>query len=67
MSVEDVTASGSAKHPWSIGGGGASDLRERLEAKVTPCARGMRDTIGLYVAVTRRMSLRDRRHGVRTR
>lgn len=36
VSVADTTRATFAKHPWSIGGGGAAELRERIEEQATP-------------------------------
>jgi hypothetical protein len=36
VSVADTPRTTFAKHPWSIGGGGASDIKEQLETNSTP-------------------------------
>jgi hypothetical protein len=33
ISVTDVPRQTFAKHPWSMGGGGAAELKERLDAQ----------------------------------
>ena len=45
VSVADVERKGLAKHPWSIGGGGASDLKEAIEAD-RPALSNITDSIG---------------------
>jgi hypothetical protein len=52
VSVADVTRTSMGAHPWSIGGGGAAELKVRLEASSTARLSSLDIAIG-YGAVTR--------------
>lgn len=47
VSVADTDRAVFAKHPWSIGGGGASDLKEKLES-ASSILRNCVDAIGFF-------------------
>lgn len=47
VSVADVPRETLAKHPWSLGGGGASDLRSALERSASVRLRDVAEAIGL--------------------
>ncbi len=47
VSVADVERSTFAKHPWSIGGGGASELREMIESDL-PLLKSIAAEIGVF-------------------
>ncbi len=51
VSVSDTERSVFGKHPWSIGGGGASELRESIEFIATSQLSEMIDSIG-FMAIT---------------
>ena len=46
LSVADTPRTTFSKHPWSIGGGGAADLKEELEAERTTLS-SVTDSIGI--------------------
>ena len=48
VSVGDTPRATFAKHPWSIGGGGASDLRETIEAATTETLSARTDAMGFF-------------------
>ena len=52
VSVADTPRESFAKHPWSIGGGGAADLREALETSCDSKLGELVDLIG-FVCMTR--------------
>lgn len=52
VSVTDTPRATFANHPWSIGGGGVAELRERLEEYASLVLKDLGADIG-YVAVTR--------------
>jgi hypothetical protein len=52
VTVTNVTRSTFAKHPWSIGGGGAADLKEQIEQEANSRVCDMVDEVG-FGAVTR--------------
>ena len=52
ISVADTPRTTFANHPWSIGGGGAAELREQLEERAPLILKDLGADIG-YVAVTR--------------
>lgn len=52
VSVTDTPRSTFANHPWSIGGGGAAELREEIEERASLVLKELGADIG-YVAVTR--------------
>ena len=47
VSVEDIPRERFATHPWSIGGGGASDLRTRIEECATKTVATIADSVGI--------------------
>jgi len=47
VSVADVARSTLAKHPWSMGGGGAVDLKEDVEAHAKSILGDIADSIGI--------------------
>lgn len=47
VSVTDVERDKLAKHPWSMGGGGAAVLRESIEAAADHVLRGLSQSIGI--------------------
>lgn len=47
VTVEDVPRDRYAKHPWSIGGGGASDLRARVEATSNSTIDAIAESVGI--------------------
>ena len=50
VSVADMSRSTLCKHPWSIGGGGAAELREQIESRRTRL-KDMRADLG-YLVIT---------------
>lgn len=50
VSVVDLNRSRLAKHPWSIGGGGAAELKERLDA-VGPPLVSIVDSVGIFAVL----------------
>jgi hypothetical protein len=46
VSVGDSPRGQFEKHPWSIGGGGAAELKERLDESTAICVRDLADCIG---------------------
>jgi len=46
ISVTDIPRETLAKHPWSLGGGGASELKEALELRGTAYLKALIDVIG---------------------
>jgi hypothetical protein len=46
VSVADIARAALAKHPWSIGGGGAADLKDRIEAD-RPILDSIADEVGI--------------------
>jgi len=51
VSVTDIARATFGKHPWSIGGGGASELRERLEEQSRSKLEEQVDSMG-FMAIT---------------
>ncbi len=51
VSVADLPRTTLSKHPWSLGGGGASELRETLERAATKRVRDIAESIG-FAAIT---------------
>ncbi|MDH0202126.1 BREX-2 system adenine-specific DNA-methyltransferase PglX [Comamonas aquatica] len=49
VSVADTSRSIFAKHPWSIGGGGAADLREQIEAQAPKKLGDVATAVGVMV------------------
>ncbi|MFF0691316.1 BREX-2 system adenine-specific DNA-methyltransferase PglX [Streptomyces tendae] len=47
VSVEDVERGRFAEHPWSLGGGGAGDLRARVESASTVRLGSVSESIGI--------------------
>lgn len=47
ISVGDVDRGTFARHPWSLGGGGQGELRQRLERTCTQDIGGIADRVGL--------------------
>lgn len=47
VSVADTPRSTFARHPWSIGGGGAADLKEMVEASGTPLTSAI-SVVGVF-------------------
>ncbi|WP_028211989.1 BREX-2 system adenine-specific DNA-methyltransferase PglX [Paraburkholderia mimosarum] len=47
ISVSDIARNTLAKHPWSIGGGGASSLKEAIEDSTERILSDMADSIGI--------------------
>lgn len=47
ISVADAQRATFAKHPWSIGGGGVSELRDAIEAE-WPSLKSVADEIGIF-------------------
>ncbi|HEX7681259.1 MAG TPA: BREX-2 system adenine-specific DNA-methyltransferase PglX [Thermoanaerobaculia bacterium] len=47
VSVTDAARSGFHKHPWSIGGGGAAELKELLEERASIRLRDLAEAIGI--------------------
>lgn len=52
VSVGDTPRSTFAKHPWSVGGGGAADLRDEIEARSSQSIKNLNCDLGFGV-VTR--------------
>lgn len=52
VSVSDVERARLAKHPWSLGGGGAAELRSALEERRQPRLRDEVESIG-FTCITR--------------
>ncbi len=48
VSVSDVQRSTFAKHPWSIGGGGAAELKEAIEARTDICLSALMLESGFF-------------------
>lgn len=48
VSVADAPRQSFSKHPWAIGGGGASELRQSLEATADDCLSSSAAAIGFY-------------------
>ena len=48
VSVTDVARATFGKHPWSIGGGGASELKGALEKTVSNRLSDIVDAIGVF-------------------
>lgn len=46
LSVSDTPRRSFSKHPWSIGGGGAADLKELIESE-RPTVRSVADEVGI--------------------
>ncbi|MCW5868190.1 MAG: BREX-2 system adenine-specific DNA-methyltransferase PglX [Candidatus Eremiobacteraeota bacterium] len=46
VSVTEFDRATFAKHPWSIGGGGASELKEKIESAAQGCLGTLCDSIG---------------------
>jgi hypothetical protein len=46
ITVGDTARAALSKHPWSIGGGGAADLKERIE-RDRPVVKTMADEVGI--------------------
>ena len=51
VSVADTSRAAFAKHPWSIGGGGAGELRESIEEQSSTRLAAHAETIG-FMAIT---------------
>lgn len=51
VSVVDTERSRFARHPWSIGGGGAAELKERLDDSRTEVLKKLIDSVG-FMAIT---------------
>lgn len=51
VSVSDVTRATFAKHPWSIGGGGAAELKETIEANAAKPLSKLVESMG-FSAIT---------------
>ena len=51
VSVGDSQRESFHNHPWSIGGGGASELKERLDGAAVQCLNRMIESIG-FLAIT---------------
>lgn len=49
VSVADTPRAIFAKHPWSIGGGGAADLREKIEAVASQRLNAIAAAVGVMV------------------
>lgn len=49
VSVADTLRTTFAKHPWSIGGGGAADLREQIEIQVQQKLTNVASAVGVMV------------------
>lgn len=49
VSVADTLRTTFAKHPWSIGGGGAADLREEIEAQAQQKLTNVASAVGVMV------------------
>lgn len=49
VSVVDTPRATLGKHPWSIGGGGAADLREQIEAQATGKLKALAAAVGVMV------------------
>jgi len=47
ISVMDTERSGLAKHPWSLGGGGATELKELLEENAKTTLANVTDSVGI--------------------
>ncbi len=48
VSVADVERKGLAKHPWSIGGGGAADVKEMIEVTATSTLGSLASEMGVF-------------------
>lgn len=64
ISVARVERTTLAKHPWSLGGGGASELKELLEERAAQRLEACVDSIGIALLRLRMtFTFGPRRHG----